>query len=70
MAYPKFKMGSVFLFHRIKIYSKGLKNILTPFLLRAGSRLALLASYLLQPAATPVTLYEKIGFSGHSYPHR
>ena len=34
--------------------------ILAPYQLVTGSRLALLASYLLQPAATPVTRYGKM----------
>lgn len=44
--------------------------ILAPYQLVTGSRLALLASYLLQPAATPVTRYEKHGHDGHFSRHR
>ena len=44
--------------------------ILTPYQLGIGPGLALLASYLLQPAATPVTRHGKYGGVGQISPHR
>lgn len=52
------------------ICSMAPKYMLTPYGLGIGPGPALLASYLLQPAATPVTWYGKSGRNGHAYRHR